>query len=200
MNLLKLEQNQRPVWTVQDLARILGIQEASARVMASRYVKKGILTRLRNNVYLLKSLASLISRDDLFYLSNIVQTPSYISFMTALSYYGVTTQITRDFIEAVSLVRTQTYESEEWVFNYSKIDKGLYFGFIRLGKFFIATKEKALLDCLYFSSMGRYSLDIASIDLSQFSVTELRKIAKKFPKRTQFLLSKLLKNAGLKKT
>ncbi|MBU0705784.1 hypothetical protein KJ657_00105 [Patescibacteria group bacterium] len=200
MNLLKLEQNQRPVWTVQSIARTLGIKEASARVMASRYAKKGILTRLRNNLYLMKSLSRQVSQDDLFYLSNIIQTPSYISFMTALSYYGITTQITRNVIEAVSPVRTQYYEAEEWVFNYSKIDKDLYFGFIREGKFFIATKEKALLDCLYYSSMGRYSLDVDSIDLSGFSAAELQKMAKKFPKKTQVLLLKLLRNAGLKKT
>jgi len=199
MNLLKLEQNQRPIWTVQSIARTLGIQEASARVMASRYTKSGILMRLKNNLYLMKSQSRQLSQDDVFYLSNIIQTPSYISFMTALSYYGATTQITRNVLEAVSPVRTQVYESEEWVFNYSKIDKDLYFGFIRVGKFFIATKEKALLDCLYFSTMGRYSLDVDSIDFSQFSAVEFRKISKKFPERTQALLSKLLKDAGLKK-
>ena len=200
MNLFTLEQNQRLVWTVQNIARTLGIQEASARVMCTRYVKKGILTRLRNNFYLMKSRLIQVSQSELFYLSNIIQTPSYISFTTALSYYGVTTQITRDVVEALSPVRTQYYESDQWVFNYSKINKKLYFSFRREGQFFIATKEKALLDCLYFVSMGRYSLDIDSLDLGKFSVAELRKIAKKFPEETQNLLSKLLSDAGLKKT
>jgi len=200
MNLFTLEQNQRLTWTVQNIARTLGIQEDSARVMCSRYVKKGILTRLRNNLYLLKSRLGQVSQSDLFYLSNVIQTPSYISFMTALSYYGVTTQITRNVFEAVSPVRTKYYESDQWVFNYSKINKTLYFGFKREGKYFIATKEKALLDCLYFSSMGRYNLDTDSLDLSKFSVAELRKTAKKFPEETQNLLFKLLSDAGLKKT
>lgn len=198
MNYPLLEQDQRLVWTTQSVARAFGIQEASARVMCSRYVKNGLLTRLRNNLYVGRSAALRLNEEDRLYLSNLIQTPSYVSFMTALSYYGVSTQITRSVIEAVSPVRTQYYEAGEWVFNYCKINRGLYFGFTRVKNFFIASKEKALLDCLYYESFGKYSLDISSIDWSRFSVMELRKTAKRFPKKTQFLLSKLLENAGIK--
>ncbi len=148
--------------------------------------------RLKKNVYILKEKIGELSAEELFKLSNLIQTPSYVSFMTALSYYGVTTQISRGVVEAVSLNRSSEFDAEDLLFVYSRFKKALYFGFTKNGDFFIAIKEKALLDALYMSSFGKYNLDVSSIDFSQFSKKILFKFAKKFPKRTQKLLNELL--------
>ena len=39
----------------EDLARVLGISQASARVTASRYVRQGLLLRVKRNLYVLKA-------------------------------------------------------------------------------------------------------------------------------------------------
>ena len=51
-------------------------------------------------------------REQKFIIANIYQVPSYISLMTALDYYEITTQMQRDFIESVILKRTVTKEIE----------------------------------------------------------------------------------------
>ncbi len=198
MNWLKIESNNRLVWTVQAVSETLGISEASARVLCSRYVRSNLFLRLRRNLYILKTKADQLSQADLFRLSALIQTPSCVSFMTALSWYGVTTQLTRGVIEAVSPTRSKGYSAGPWLFAYSRFRPEQYFGFGRQDTFFIATPEKALMDCLYMESIGRYALDRDSLDLGRLSVPELKKIASRFPARTRQALNKLLNDAGIK--
>ena len=49
---------------------------------------------------------------------------------------------------------------------------------------FIAEKEKALIDCLYLFSFGKYKFDVDSIDFSKFDKIKLHKYLKFFPKKT----------------
>lgn len=193
MNLPQLEKYNRLFWATDSVAESLGISAKSASVLCSRYAKKGIFVKLRNNMYLASSKIPHLTRGEIFYLGNLIQTPSYISFMTALSYYGVTTQITRDVIESASLVRTKEYDSGSLFFGYMKIKKDLFFGFERIGSYFIASKEKAFLDCLYLQSLGRYNPDMDSIDFSKLSKSLLKKLAEKFPEKTNRLLKKFIK-------
>lgn len=196
MNLINLQQKNRLFFTIEDLAKTLNIKEASASVLASRYVKKGYFLGLKKNMYILKETASRAEKEALFRLSNVLQTPSYISLLTALSYYGVTTQMTREAVEAVNPVRSVEYESGPLFFSFRKIQKKLYFGFSREQSFFIATPEKALLDALYLQSLGEYELDASSLDLAKINKKSIEKIAKKFPFPTQKLLEKFLKNSS----
>jgi len=67
------------------------------------------------------------------------------------------------------------------VFNYTRIKKPLYCGFIKKGDFFIATAEKALLDALYLMQLKRYSFDLTAIDFRKISKERLKKEARLFP-------------------
>ena len=60
------------------------------------------------------------SQEDFFKISNILQVPSYISLMTALSYYEITTQVQREVIESVCVKRTLKKTIENTEFNFSK--------------------------------------------------------------------------------
>lgn len=194
MNLLTLENSGRMFFTNDNIAEIFGISKPSARVLCARYFKNGVFLKLKKNIYILRNRFDLLNREDVFYLSNLIQTPSYISFMTALAYYEVTTQITRpDIVESVSLSRTSEFKSEKMDFVYNKVKFDLYFGFKRIGKFFIASKEKAFLDLLYFKTLGKNDFDMDSVDFSKLSIPDLKTLAIKFPKRTQFALIKILK-------
>lgn len=195
MNLLKLQKQPRLYFTNQDLSNILSISIKSASVLATRYVKNKIFTRLRKNFYLLSTTLLQLKNTDLFLISNLLQTPSYISFMTALGYYQITTQVNRGIIEAVSSTRSQDFSGGNWEFVYNKIQKKLYFGFERQGNLFIAKPEKALLDMLYFTSLGKYNPDFDSLDFKKFNSVKLQKLVKKFPIKTQNLFSSIYPHA-----
>lgn len=190
MNYQELIKIKKPLFGCEELAKVFGQSQSSARVTASRYVKKGLLTRLKKNTYVLSGTLQKSSRDEIFSIASHLQVPSYISFQTALEFYELTTQIQQSYVECVLLKRTVSYGAEGFLFNYSRIDKSLYFGFRRENGFFIAEPEKALLDCLYFSSIGRYSFDPESVYFNKFDKKNLKKMALPFPETTKGLLKK----------
>lgn len=197
MKILELNGINKLYFGHEEISRALGITLQSAKVSANRYVKQGFLVRIKRNFYILKEKWKILQREEKFILANLVQVPSYISLMTALDYYEITTQLQRDFIESVAVKRTKETEVENTVFNYTKISTNLYFGFKKEKDFFIATPEKAFLDALYLMSLGRYNLDIASIDFNMLNKNEIRRIAKKFPLKTRKIL---VKNGYFRKT
>jgi len=190
MNYIKLRQIKKLYFGYEEIARILGISVESGRVTAVRFVKQGVLVRPKKNIYILREKWDNLAREEKFMLANLMQSPSYVSLMTAMDYYEVTTQVQNNFIESVLIYRTKRIEIEGAVFNYSRINKDLYSGFIKKEGFFIAVPEKAFLDALYLMSLGRYAFDITSIDRARLDKAQIKKIARAYPKKTQVLLRK----------
>jgi predicted transcriptional regulator of viral defense system len=190
MNFLELRKIPKLYFSYEDIARVLGISEASARVTASRYVRQGLLLRLKRNMYVLPEVWHATDREEKFGVANLGQSPSYISLTTALDYYEITTQIQRDFFESMAVKRTKEIAINDSVFRYTKIAPNLYFGFKKEKGVFIATPEKALLDAFYLMSFGRYRLDLSALDAEKFDKAEVKSLSDKFPVRTRNMLKK----------
>ena len=180
----------------EEIARVFGISESSAKVTASRYFRQGLLLRIKRNVYVRRDVWNAAGLEERFLYANLGQVPSYISLTTALAYYEITTQVQRNFFESVATKRTKEINVKGSVFRYTKVASSLYFGFKKEKNFFIATPEKALLDAFYLMSYGRYSLDISALDATKLDMEEVNRLSKKFPLRTQ----KMLKKYGYLKT
>lgn len=192
MKSLRLQNIKKTFFSFLDIANALGISPESARVSAHRYTKKGILVRIKPNIFILAEKWRNFSTENYFQVANLTQVPSYVSLTTALEYYGVTTQIQQNYVECISTKRTYSKEIEGFIFRYSKIYGGLYFGFEKRSGFYIASPEKALLDAIYLMSLGRYSLDIPSLNLSKLNTKEINGLSTVFPEKTK----KLLRNYG----
>ena len=178
-------------FTIDDLVRILRIARASVHVLCTRYVKNGTFVRLKNNFYVLDQNWGRLTSAELFKLANHLQVPSYISFMTAISHYEMTTQVQRDFFESASLKRSVSMDTRGVVFKYCKLKKEYYSGFVKRHGFFIATPEKALVDALHLRSFGKYEFDMDSIDVRRFDRAKLKKIANVFPEKTRTAVERL---------
>lgn len=176
--------NEKLYFSSKDVADVLHIKEASARVLCTRYVKSGLFVRLKKDFYLLREKWERLKLEELLTIANFLQVPSYISLMTALSFYEVTTQVQRGFFESVCIKRTAKYEIDSINFYFYKLKKELYFDFVKMDDFFIATKEKAFLDAMYLYSFGKYSFDLDSIDLSKLDVKKISELVKNFPEKT----------------
>lgn len=192
LQLAKLRQ--KLYFGLEDVAAAMQITPLSARVACSRYVKKGIFIRLKNNFYLLSEKWEGLSLQDFLLLSNFLQVPSYISFASALFFYEITTQVQRGFFESACLKRSTTFEARGKAFYYYKLQKQHYFGFIKKDNLFIATAEKAFADALYLYSFGRYKMDFSSLDLKKLNQKRMRQILRAFPERTRKIADKLCKN------
>ncbi|MEJ2537370.1 MAG: hypothetical protein P8048_10030, partial [Calditrichia bacterium] len=155
-----------------------------------RYVNNKILIRPKRGIYILRQKWEYFSREQKFEIANLLQVPSYISLVTALDYYQITTQMQQSFIESVAIKRTKEVEVDGSIFNYSKLNQDFYKGFIKQNNFFIATPEKALLDACYLMSFGRYKFDVSAIDPAKLDLNLLVSYGKIFPERTQNFMEK----------
>lgn len=190
MKLFRLKNISKLYFGYEDIAKAFGINAGSAKVAASRYAKQGVLLRVKRNMYVLRDVWQAMGREEKFVLANLAQVPSYISLMSALDYYEITTQIQRDFYESVAVKRTKETYLDGSTFRYVKINSALYFGFKKEKDFFIATPEKALVDAFYLMSYGRYALDIAALSAEKLDRQKIRRISQDFPLKTQSMLKK----------
>jgi predicted transcriptional regulator of viral defense system len=182
MNINKLRSINKLYFGYEAVAKALGIASASAKVCAYRYARQGFLIRVKRNIYVRRDIWDSLSQEELFCLANIAQAPTYVSLLTALGSYEITTQVQRNFVESIAVKRTKELHVVERVFNYTRIKPSLYRGFVKKEDFFIATPEKALLDALYLSSRRMYSIDLSAVDFKKLDLTKLRKEAGFFPK------------------
>ncbi|MBC8175106.1 MAG: hypothetical protein H8E82_05560 [Candidatus Marinimicrobia bacterium] len=189
MNYNRIRTIKSPVFTYEEVATLLGIKPESARVLCSRYVQNGLLVRLKRNQYVLKEKWDSVGEEEIFEIANRIQVPSYISLTTALSYYGITTQIQQEFVESVSVQRSFSRRILTMEFSYVKIKRDFYGEFKKVNQFFIAAPEKALLDALYLTSLGRYSLDKFALDISKINRDKVTYLLNNYPQRTKKLWS-----------
>jgi len=190
MKLSELNKIKKLYFGFEEIARVFGIDAASARVTASRYARHGLLLRMKRNLYVRREVWNAAGRPEKFLLANLGQVPSYVSLTTALDYYEITTQVTRNFFESIAVKRTKEILLNGTVFRYAKITDALYFGFKKEKGCFIATPEKALLDAFYLMSHGRYALDLAALDTTKLNRDEIKRLSRKFPWKTRNLLKK----------
>lgn len=192
MNTKALRQlRKKRIFTPEDLAELLKIRFGSAKVLCSRYARKGIFIRLKRNAYALEESWNQFSLVDFFKTANFLQVPSYLSLLTALAYYDVSTQVQQNFYESISLKRSIRFDISGAAFSFYKIKQPYYFGFRRTDEGFIATPEKALVDALYLYSFGKYKLDFSALDLTKLNRKKLKETLKIFPAKTKLLAKKL---------
>jgi len=185
---LKLNNIEKPFISFLDISRELGISSESARVTAHRYVKNGILVRIKPNIFVPAERWRYFADENRFEVANLLQVPSYVSLTTALAYYGITTQIQRDYIESVSTRRSLEKQIKQVLFRFSKLSGRLYGGFEKRDGFFIALPEKALLDAVYLASLGKYALDVAAIDVNGLNQDVLRNLSESYPEKTKRMM------------
>jgi predicted transcriptional regulator of viral defense system len=178
-------------FTVEDLQDLLEIKPESARVLCTRYTKDGLFIRLKRNFYILDESWESFAKADFLKIANLLQVPSYISFMTALSWYEITTQVQRDFFESASLKRSIRFDIRGTAFNFCKLQKKYYFDFVKEDDIFIATKEKAFVDSVYLFSFGKYRIDFNSLDLDKLDKSRLSEILMSYPQKTINIANRL---------
>ena len=112
--------------------------------------RKDYVKKIRNSWYRLTENA--LTEDTLFFISNQMYAPSYISLETALSYYGFIPEGVFK-ITAITTLKTKNFTSPLGIFGYQNLKPKLFFGYQLITfnnfRFKMAEPEKALLDYLY---------------------------------------------------
>ena len=193
MILEKLNNSSKLILTTNDIAKILNIKKESAKVSAARLNKKDSLIRLKKDLYITKTKFQYLTEEQFFQIANLLQIPSYISLTTALSYYNISTQQQRNFIESIALKRSKSTIINKIEFTYSLVKENLYNGFELRDNFFIALPEKALADSIYLTSLKKYNCDFDAIDFKKVRTNKVYDYLKDTNKGTLSFWEKLCK-------
>lgn len=146
MNIYQVKENAietgRMVFTAQSLSPVLSSTTEVARVYLKRLVDKGLAERLINGVVS-------FTQDD-FVISSQLYEPSYVSLFSALHFHGLILQVP-SVLQCISSRNTRTFPSLG--IEYHKVNPTYFFGYTTISRsnsyYFMATPEKALLDCIY---------------------------------------------------
>lgn len=168
-------------FTIKTLKDILEVRkESSLFPVIKRLLQVGLLVKIERDKYLLKG-----AKVHDFALANFIYRPSYISFESALNFYGILSQFPYE-VTSVSSKKTveKTFESKVFVYNHIKMD--LFWGYQKQDNFLIAFPEKALLDQLYLTAKGYKNISLDEYDLSRISTLRLKKYLRKYSRTRQF--------------
>lgn len=195
MHFLKLAEKLPKFFSTKDVQFITASRPESARVLCARYTKEGIFLRIQRDLYCFKKVFDHLNRADYFHLSGLIQKNTYLSFSTALAYYGILPSLPH-LTEAVGFIRSTEKQVGKQTWKYHKLPKKLFFDYKKIESakdhdFILASPEKALLDTLYLYSLGRYYVDLKKINLERVDFERLVEQAEKFPDRTKKLLGNL---------
>lgn len=185
--------SQKTMISTSDIANLLTLGKESAKVTATRYTRKGLLIRLKRDCYVPINKFEKFTETDFFKAANFIQVPSYISFITALSYYNITTQQQQNVFESVANKRTKNVLIKNAEFKYYLVKKEFYSGFILEDDFFIALPEKAFADIVYLTSLGKYNCDFEAINFKKLDKKKVSSFIQLTNKRTNLFWDKLCK-------
>ncbi|MBU1046096.1 hypothetical protein KJ616_03200 [Patescibacteria group bacterium] len=185
------------IFTLRDFTRIFKIQPKSARAFLSYNARKGNLKRIKRGAYILPD-----NQPIKFEIANYLCKPSYLSFETALSYYGIIPETVYAITSATTNKNAKEVNFEGQVYQYRKIKENLFFGYqpvkIKDRVILMADREKAFLDYLYLLSLKNNSLN-ERMDLSKIDKQKLGRYVNYFMKsiRKNRALINLLKEINL---
>ncbi len=138
--------------------------------------EKGLLDRLKKGVYKIQFPEGGPVIPDL-YIANRLYEPSYVSLETALSFYSLIPEVAAA-VTSVTARQTRLFKNKCGVFSYNSCKNKAYCGYrIMLYegfKVYIAEKEKAIVDFVYFKRRHSEEIDI---DEERFDVEGLKRLS-----------------------
>ena len=177
----------KPYFSPADLEKILGQRRPALYVTLNRLVRYGVLRRLRRGVYQVALRApncSLIAHQLVY--------PSYLSFESALSRYGILSQVPYTLTFATPH-KTRRLTLGDTVVEFRQLKDDLFFGYTLEGGLYVAEPEKAFLDQLYMVTRGLSNLALDELDLSSLTAERSQEYMVRFPAAVQNLLSELVR-------
>lgn len=185
-NLLNL--NKR-IFSIQEFQRLFEVSPHVAKHFLEKYSQEDLFQRLKNGLYVLATDPP--HQEE---VANALYKPSYISFEYALAYWGIIPEASYQITSATTKT-TRLFDTPLGVYSYLKIKRQAYTGYSLVStpnkNILIADPEKALVDYLYFQSLGKKPVN-DRIVWNKLKQNKLLTYAKLFERKS---LTKLIKGA-----
>lgn len=136
---------------------LLELSPASAKFLLIRYTARGLLVRLKRDIYALKD-----QLPSTWAIANHLYKPSFISLESGLSYYGMIPESLYS-ITSVTIKPTRHFEQNGVSYEFHTIKREAFRSYravqISGETVLVAEREKALADYLYFVFMKKLTLN-----------------------------------------
>lgn len=177
----KIYESSTQLFTLRTLREHLNIDKSGSLFnILNRLLESGVLIKIERNKYCLKKYSY-----SQFTLANFIYEPSYVSFESALSFYGILSQFPYE-VTSATLGQTRSKKFNEKEYGYYHLKKSLFWGYIKENNYLIADGEKALADQLYLASKGIKKIHLEEYDMSLINVLKMRSYISKYPQTSQF--------------
>lgn len=187
-----LTDNNVSVFKLDDAIKIMHCNRSYAILFLYRCAQRNLIGHINRGTYYLKS------KSNEYEIASNILGNSYVSLISALSYYGLTTQIPR-IVYVVSTNRHRPIKNIMGVdIVFRKIKKEMLFGYHKeqSGNLFIADPEKAIVDIYYFNDVNDLD-DSALENPPRIDVKKLAAYAERSERvSVMHEVSKLLKEHG----
>lgn len=151
------------VFSLKDLVLLSGLDKTKAYNIIKALKKKNAIETLSSGTYSFKDT------DD-FVVGVYFNYPSYVSFLSALNYYGFSDNLPKK----ITLVSTKYKKHER--FEHVCISKKRFFGYKKEGEIILAEKEKAFVDSLLFPKYSGGIKEISRILLENLEKLDIEKL------------------------
>ena len=173
-----LQKSGKRVFSASDLRNLFGVENANTLNKQIRgLIDAEVIVRVSKGCYYLAS-----NKPSDFELANALCRPSYISLDSALNYYGILVQTPQE-ITSVTAKLAKVFEDGGKRFSYSHLDQKYFSDYQKSGGFLIAVPEKALVDAMFFTALGRGSLAIEELNLESINKQKVRELASRISNR-----------------
>lgn len=148
-----LRRNKMYLFTSRNVRNLFPFEkEKTIRNNFIRWLAKGYFIRLRRDLYAVAEEGGGPKIPDL-HVANRLYEPSYVSLETALSIYSIIPEVAAA-VTSVTTRPTRTFKNKYGAFFYRTCKRGAFTGYRLMlydgFKAYIADKEKALVDFLYY--------------------------------------------------
>ena len=158
------------LFTTKDFEQIANLSQKSAWAALGRYHQKGLIETPKRGWYYFAD-----SPPDDYFLANKLYSPSYISFETALAYYSIIPEVVYSIVSATTKT-TRKFIHKEKTFKYLKLKTNCFAGYYKKETYLIADPEKALVDYLYFVTLGKKKIN-ERISPAKLNIKKIREYA-----------------------
>ena len=165
-----LLKSKRTVFRTKDLESLWQENSNNTVITARRMLNKDIIVKLSKGYYAIDEEYNNLE------LANLIISPSYVSFSSALFYWGINFQLSNKIESVAKIYYNRKIDNNEY--NYHAMKEKIFFnpdGIRIKDNISIATPERALLDCLYFG------VNINIDDWDKINKTALNRIGKNYP-------------------
>ncbi len=147
-----LLQQELLVFESRTLSDLLSLDRVRTARLLGRMARQGLVARLERGKYVVLGLASERVLSNPLFIAGHLATPAYVSFWSALHFYGLTEQVPRRVFVAVTRQK-RPLRFREFTFQFVRLPPALFFGYRRETlddlPVVVADEAKALLDSLY---------------------------------------------------